>query len=156
MIQTQVSRAARQELADNVIDAKMRKGLSWAELSEYTDLSVVYLTASLLGQHPLSKQAAETVCKLLDLDSRAIALLQTIPFRGSIPDRIPTDPTIYRFYEMIQIYGTTLKCLVNEMFGDGIISAINFKMDLQKVDDPEGGSRAIVTLNGKFLPNKPF
>jgi len=156
MIQTQVSQTGRQALADEVIDAKMRKGLSWEELTKDTELSVFYLTAGLLGQHPLSKLAAEIVCKQLELDANAAALLQTIPLRGSIPDRIPTDPTIYRFYEMIQIYGTTLKCLVNEMFGDGIISAINFKMDLKKVDDPDGGSRAIVTLNGKFLPNKPF
>ena len=69
---------------------------------------------------------------------------------------MPTDPTIYRFYEMIQIYGTTLKALVHEQFGDGIISAINFKLDIKKVEDPEGGSRAVVTLDGKFLPLRPF
>jgi cyanate lyase len=79
-----------------------------------------------------------------------------VPLRGSIPGGVPTDPTIYRFYEMIQIYGTTLKALVHEQFGDGIISAINFKLDIKKVDDPEGGSRAVITLDGKFLPNKPY
>jgi cyanate lyase len=116
----------------------------------------VFLTAALLGQHPISKEAAETVCKKLELDTDAVALLQQVPLRGSIPGGVPSDPTVYRFYEMIQIYGTTLKSLVHEMFGDGIISAINFKMDLQKVDDPEGGQRAVITLNGKFLPTKPF
>jgi cyanate lyase len=82
--------------------------------------------------------------------------LQSIPLRGSIPGGVPTDPTMYRFYEMIQIYGTTLKALVHEEFGDGIISAINFKLDMQKVADPDGGERALITLNGKFLPNKPY
>ncbi len=83
-------------------------------------------------------------------------LLQTIPLRGSIPGGVPTDPTIYRFYEMLQVYGSTLKALVHEEFGDGIISAINFKLDIKKVDDPEGGSRAVITLDGKYLPTKPF
>lgn len=75
---------------------------------------------------------------------------------GSIDDRIPTDPTMYRFYEMLQVYGTTLKALVHEKFGDGIISAINFKLDVKKVADPEGGERAVITLDGKYLPTKPF
>lgn len=76
--------------------------------------------------------------------------------RGSIPGGIPTDPTIYRFYEMVQVYGTTLRALVHEQFGDGIISAINFKIDIKKVEDPDGGSRAVITLDGKFLPYNPF
>ena len=92
----------------------------------------------------------------LDLDEDAILLLQMIPLRGCIDDRIPTDPTMYRFYEMLQVYGTTLKALVHEKFGDGIISAINFKLDVKKVADPEGGERAVITLDGKYLPTKPF
>jgi cyanate lyase len=156
MLQTLVSQTARQALTEDVLEAKARKGLSWEELTQGTGLSLVFMTAALLGQHPVSKEAAQTVCDKLGLDDSAVALLQQIPLRGSIPGGLPTDPTVYRFYEMIQIYGTTLKCLVHEMFGDGIISAINFKMDLQKVDDPEGGQRAVITLNGKFLPTKPF
>ncbi|WP_199912201.1 cyanase [Stenotrophomonas sp. ZAC14D2_NAIMI4_7] len=92
----------------------------------------------------------------LDLDAEGVALLQSIPMRGSIGAGVPIDPTIYRFYEMLQVYGTTLKAMVHEKFGDGIISAINFKLDVQKVDDPEGGSRAVITLDGKYLPTKPF
>lgn len=92
----------------------------------------------------------------LDLDSDDVLLLQTIPVRGSIDDRIPTDPTMYRFYEMLQVYGTTLKALVHEKFGDGIISAINFRLDVKKVADPDGGERAVITLDGKYLPTKPF
>ena len=114
------------------------------------------MTAALLGQHPLPKEAAEAVAGLLGLDEDAVLLLQTIPLRGSIPGGIPTDPTIYRFYEMLQVYGTTLKALVHEQFGDGIISAINFKLDVKKVEDPEGGHRAVITMDGKYLPTKPF
>ncbi len=90
------------------------------------------------------------------MDADAQKLLETIPVRGSIPGNVPTDPTIYRFYEIVQVYGSTLKALTHELFGDGIISAINFKMDIKKVEDPEGGSRAVITLDGKFLPYKPF
>ncbi|HFU7634487.1 TPA: cyanase [Escherichia coli] len=100
--------------------------------------------------------SARLVGAKLDLDEDAILLLQMIPLRGCIDDRIPTDPTMYRFYEMLQVYGTTLKALVHEKFGDGIISAINFKLDVKKVADPEGGERAVITLDGKYLPTKPF
>ncbi|GMA83837.1 hypothetical protein GCM10025855_33700 [Shewanella glacialipiscicola] len=110
----------------------------------------------MLGQHPLPADAAKKVGETLGLDENAISLLQAIPLRGSVGASMPTDPTIYRFYEMMQVYGTTLKALVHEQFGDGIISAINFKMDIKKVADPEGGDRAVITLDGKFLPFKPF
>lgn len=110
----------------------------------------------MLGQHALPEQSAKAVAELLGLDDDAALLLQTIPTRGSIDGGIPTDPTIYRFYEMLQVYGTTLKALVHEEFGDGIISAINFKLDVKKVADPEGGERAVITLDGKYLPTKPF
>ncbi|MNI55829.1 Cyanate hydratase [compost metagenome] len=96
------------------------------------------------------------VCAKLELDQDACRLLQSVPLRGSIQGGIPTDPTVYRFYEMLQVYGSTLKALVHEQFGDGIISAINFKLDIKKVEDPDGGSRAVITLDGKYLPTKPF
>lgn len=156
MLQTQVTQTGRQAVTDAVLDAKAQKNLSWQDLTPDTGLSLVFLTAALLGQHPLPKNAAEVVCKRLGLDATALELLQQVPLRGSIPGNVPTDPTVYRFFEMIQIYGTTLKVLVHEMFGDGIISAINFKMDIQKVEDPEGGHRAVITFNGKYLPTKPF
>ncbi|MEW6341548.1 MAG: cyanase [Pseudomonadota bacterium] len=156
MLQSQVSQAARLQLTDIIIDAKLRKNLSWQELAEGTGLSLTYVTAALLGQHPLPADAAQRVGERLELDADAIRLLQAIPQRGSLVESVPTDPTIYRFYEMVQVYGTTLKALVHEQFGDGIISAINFKIDMKKVDDPEGGSRAVITLDGKFLPYKPF
>ncbi|MYM80774.1 MULTISPECIES: cyanase [Duganella] len=156
MIQSNVTQDARIELTARAIAAKAIKDLSFAQLAEGTGLRVAYVTAALLGQHALPKEAAELVAERLGLDAGDAKQLQAIPLRGSIPGGVPTDPTVYRFYEMVQIYGTTLKALVHEQFGDGIISAINFKLDIKKVDDPEGGSRAVITLDGKFLPNKPY
>jgi len=156
MIHTQNSQGPREELTAAIVDAKMRKDLSWQELADGTGLSLAFVTAALLGQHALPKEAADIVSEKLGLDEDASMILQTIPLRGSIPGGVPTDPTIYRFYEMVQIYGSTLKALVHEQFGDGIISAINFKLDIKKVEDPDGGSRAVITLDGKYLPTKPF
>ncbi|KOG45842.1 MULTISPECIES: cyanase [Streptomyces] len=156
MLHAQFDPTARQALAVTAVDAKTRKDLSWQQLADAAGLSVAFVTAALLGQHALPEPAAKAVAELLDLDEDAVRLLQTIPTRGSIPGGIPTDPTIYRFHEMLQVYGTTLKALVHEQFGDGIISAINFKLDVRKVADPEGGERAVITLDGKYLPTRPF
>lgn len=156
MQQSHICSDVRANLTARVIASKALADLSWAELAKDTGLSVPYVTAALLGQHALPRTAAQLVCQRLGLESDAIATLMAIPLRGSIGGGVPTDPTIYRFYEMIQIYGTTLKALVHEQFGDGIISAINFKLDIKKVEDPDGGSRALITLDGKFLPNKPY
>ncbi len=156
MLQSQFSQIPRQDLSAVIVTAKARKNLPFeASLAQGTGLSVPYVTAALLGQHALPEQAAKVVGERLGLDADAVALLQAIPMRGSIPNGVPTDPTIYRFYEMVQIYGTTLKALVHEKLGDGIISAINFKLDFKVEADPDGGERAVITcLNGKFLPNK--
>ncbi|MEU3496097.1 cyanase [Kitasatospora cineracea] len=156
MVHAHFDTAARQALAAAAVEAKVRKDLTWQQIADVSGLSVAFTTAAVLGQHPLPEEAAEAVAELLGLDADAALLLQTVPVRGSIPGGIPTDPTIYRFYEMLQVYGTTLKALVHEQFGDGIISAINFKLDVQKVADPEGGERAVITLDGKYLPTKPF
>jgi cyanate lyase len=156
MIQSQISQTSRLALTDIILLAKARKDLSFAQITEGTGLSEAFVTAALLGQHPLPANAAQAVADTLGLDADAVALLQTIPLRGSLGNGVPTDPTIYRFYEMLQVYGTTLKALVHEKFGDGIISAINFKLDIKKVEDPDGGSRAVITLDGKYLPTKPF
>ena len=156
MPQSQLSQTPRMELAEAIVQAKAEKNLSFQDLTNGTNLSLAFVTAALLGQHPLPADAAQAIGKRLDLSSEQIALLQSIPSRGSLQSAIPTDPTIYRFYEIVQVYGTTLKALVHELFGDGIISAINFRLDIKKVDDPEGGSRAVITLDGKFLPTKPY
>lgn len=156
MLHAQVDPSARLNLAEQAVTAKLRKDLSWQQIADAAGLSVVFATAAILGQHALPESAAKAVAELLDLDHDAALLLQTIPVRGSIAGGVPTDPTIYRFYEMVQVYGSTLKALIHEQFGDGIISAINFKLDIDKVPDPDGGERAIITLNGKYLPTKPF
>ncbi|NGX05689.1 cyanase [Mycobacteroides franklinii] len=156
MVHAQFDPTSREELAIAAVEAKIAKDLSWQQIADAAGYSPAFVTAAVLGQHPLPKQAAEAVADLLGLGGDAAAVLQTIPTRGSIPGGVPTDPTIYRFYEMLQVYGTTLKALIHEQFGDGIISAINFKLDVQKVPDPDGGHRAIITLDGKYLPTVPF
>jgi cyanate lyase len=152
----QLTNDARLALAETILQAKEQNGLSFQDLAKETQLSLTFVTAALLGQHPLPQDAAEAVGKKLALREEEIKLLQSIPMRGGIPGGIPSDPTIYRFYAMTSMYGTTLKALVNELFGDGVISAINFRMDIKKIADPEGGSRAVITLDGKFLPVKPY
>ncbi|AUU07420.1 cyanase [Klebsiella pneumoniae] len=156
MIHAQINRDIRLSLADQILLIKAKKDLTFAQLTDGTGLSEAFVTAALLGQHALPADAARLVGEKLSLDEDAVLLLQMIPLRGSIDDRVPTDPTIYRFYEILQVYGSTLKVLVHEKFGDGIISAINFKLDVKKVADPEGGERAVITLDGKYLPTKPF
>ena len=156
MSQSLVSQTARERLTESAITKKIRENLSWEQIAEGTGLNVAFVTAAILGQHPLPPEAAETVGKRIGLREDEIALLETIPVRGSLGAGVPSDPTIYRFYEIVQVYGTTLKALIHEKFGDGIISAINFKLNVEKIADPEGGSRAIITLDGKYLPTKPF
>jgi cyanate hydratase len=156
MIHAQINRDIRLSLAEQILLIKAKKDLTFAQLTDGTGLSEAFVTAALLGQHALPADAARLVGEKLSLDEDAVLLLQMIPLRGSIDDRVPTDPTIYRFYEILQVYGSTLKVLVHEKFGDGIISAINFKLDVKKVADPEGGERAVITLDGKYLPTKPF
>ncbi|WP_030803316.1 cyanase [Streptomyces sp. NRRL S-337] len=156
MVHAQFDPTARQQLAIAAAEAKTRRDLSWQQLADAAGLSVAFVTAAVLGQHALPAESARAVADLLGLDEDAVRLLQTVPTRGSIEGGIPTDPTIYRFYEMLQVYGTTLKALIHEQFGDGIISAINFRLEVKKVADPEGGERAVITLDGKYLPTKPF
>ncbi|MGL6236246.1 MAG: cyanase [Segniliparus sp.] len=156
MPHAQFDPAAREALALAAVEAKIRKNLTWQEIADAAGFSTAFVTAAVLGQHALPEEAAKKVAELLGLDEDDALLLQTIPLRGSIPGGVPTDPTIYRFYEIVQVYGTTLKALIHEQFGDGIVSAINFKLDVQKVADPEGGHRAVITLDGKYLPTKPF
>lgn len=156
MVHAQFDPTSREELAIAAVEAKIAKDLSWQQIADAAGYSPAFVTAAVLGQHPLPPRAADTVAGLLGLGDDAALLLQTIPTRGSIPAGVPTDPTIYRFYEMLRVYGTTLKALIHEQFGDGIISAINFKLDVRKVPDPDGGYRAVVTLDGKYLPTVPF
>lgn len=145
----------KSELAQKIVATKNKKGLTWKDLADAVGRSEPWTTAALLGQMSMSADEARSIAKLIDLDEEAISLLQAIPSRGSLGQTVPTDPLIYRFYELVQVYGTTLKALIEEKFGDGIMSAIDFTMDVERVPDPKG-DRVQVTLNGKFLPYKKY
>ncbi|GAB3140234.1 cyanase [Amycolatopsis sp., V23-08] len=140
----------KQEAAEAVLAAKVRLGLSWAQLAETLDAPLAWTTSALLGQHPVPAELAAKAAQVLELDSDAEAALRLQPTRGALDDVVPTDPTIYRFYEVLQVYGPTIKELIHEQFGDGIMSAINFKLDVSRREDP-GGERVVVTMDGKFL-----
>ena len=145
----------RTEVTEMIIAAKLKKGLKWADIAKKIGLSKEWTTAALLGQMTLDKKQATTIGKLLALSPDAVDTLQTVPYKGSLPTAVPTDPLIYRFYELISVYGTSIKELIHEEFGDGIMSAIDFSMDIQREADPKG-DRVKIVLNGKFLPYKTY
>jgi cyanate lyase len=146
----------RDELTHKILSTKRAKKLTWrAAAAEIGDGSAVYLTAALMGQMKLRPEQAERAAKLFDLGEDEKLLLQEIPYRGSLPTTVPTDPLIYRFYELVQVYGTTWKELIQEEFGDGIMSAIDFDMSIERQPDPKG-DRVKLILSGKFLPYKEY
>jgi len=146
----------RDELTRKILSIKRAKGLTWKTIvAEIGGGSAVYLTAALMGQMKLRPEQAERAAQLFELDADEKRLLQEIPYRGSLPGVVPTDPLIYRFYELVQVYGTTWKELIQEEFGDGIMSAIDFDMAIERQADPKG-DRVRLTLSGKFLPYKEY
>lgn len=130
--------------------AKARLDLTWAQLAQAVGRPVAWTTSALLGQQPMTEDEARAAASMLDLDDDVRRALQLQPTRGALDSPVPTDPTIYRFYEVLQVYGPTIKELIHEEFGDGIMSAINFRLDISRMPDP-AGDRVVVTLNGKFL-----
>ncbi|NVK37567.1 MAG: cyanase [Gammaproteobacteria bacterium] len=145
----------RDEVTELIVLQKQKKQLTWPQLADALGQSKEWSTAALLGQMTLTEQQAKVVGNMLDLPEEAIMQLQVVPYKGSLPSAIPTDPLIYRFYELINVYGTTFKALIHEEFGDGIMSAIDFNMDLQREPDPKG-DRVSITMSGKFLPYKTY
>lgn len=141
----------REELTEQIVVARLAKALTWQELADAIDRPVVWTTAALLGQHPIPPEQAKILVGLLGLDESAVPVLAAVPMRGGLPTAVPTDPTIYRFYEALQVYGGAIKELIHEQFGDGIMSAINFSLSLEKKPHP-AGDRIVVTFDGKFLP----
>jgi cyanate lyase len=141
----------KKKAAEAVRAAKAHLELTWAQLAEAVGRPVAWTTAALLGQHPMSAEEATAAASLLDLDKDVEQALRLQPTRGSLGTPVPVDPTIYRFYEVLQVYGPTIKELIHEQFGDGIMSAINFRLDVRREADP-AGDRVIVVLDGKFLP----
>lgn len=146
---------SRTQVTDMIQSAKILKGIKWSQIAEVVGQSKEWSTAACLGQMAMTKQQAEAVGELLELTDEAIAWLQIVPYKGSLPTEVPTDPLIYRWYELGSVYGTTLKELIHEEFGDGIMSAIDFSMDLQRENDPKG-DRVNVVMSGKFLPYKMY
>ncbi len=145
----------RNEVTELIITQKLAKGIKWEDIANAVGQSKEWTTAGCMGQMTFSAEEAASIGKLLELPPAAVVQLQVVPYKGSLPSAVPTDPLIYRFYELIQVYGTTIKSLIHEEFGDGIMSAIDFSMDIQRVEDPKG-DRVNIVLNGKFLPYKRY
>ncbi len=141
----------RSEVTELIVEAKRRRGLTYAEIADTLGTDRVWTTAALLGQHPFDTDGARGVVELLELPEEAGAILAEVPTRGALESVPPTDPTIYRLYEVLQVYGPALKALINEDFGDGIMSAIGFNLAVER-EDADDGPRVKITLNGKFLP----
>jgi len=145
----------RNDVTEMILSAKRRKGLKWFDIAKKIGHSKEWTTAAMLGQMTLSKAEAEKAGKLFGLDKEAVLILQEVPYKGSLPTAVPTDPLIYRWYEIVNVYGSTIKELIHEEFGDGIMSAIDFSMDIEREPDPKG-DRVKVVLSGKFLPYKTY
>ena len=141
----------RAECAEAILEAKRQKGVTFQELADGIDRHVVWTTAAINGQATMDASEATGVTGMLDLGPEVAEALQQIPAKGSLPGSVPVDPLIYRLHEMTQVYGTSIKAVIHEMFGDGIMSAIDFEIDIQRVPDPKG-DRVQITFNGKFLP----
>jgi cyanate lyase len=146
---------AKTALGQKILAIKKQKGLTWEEIARTLGHAPVWTCAACLGQMSMTQQTAQKAAALFGLDAAESALLQDIPYRGSLPTAVPTDPLIYRFYELVQVYGTTWKEMIHEEFGDGIMSAIDFDMTLERQPDQKG-DRVKMTLSGKFLPYKRY
>ena len=145
----------RLEVTEKIIAAKVSKCLTWEKVAKEVGLSKEWVTAACLGQMTLNDEQANKVGGLFNLNENEIKWLKVVPYKGSLPTAVPSDPLIYRLYEVISVYGLTIKELIHEEFGDGIMSAIDFSMDIQRENNP-AGDRVNILLSGKFLPYKTF
>jgi cyanate lyase len=146
---------SRLDVTEKIITTKVSKGLSWADVAKKVGQSKEWTTALCLGQMTATPAQAKVLGKIFSLSAEEQKWLQVVPYKGSLPTSVPTDPLIYRFYELVSVYGTTFKELIHEEFGDGIMSAIDFKMDMQRQADPNG-DRVNIVMSGKFLPYKQY
>jgi cyanate lyase len=140
----------RTECTQLILDAKEAKDLTFAEIGGKIGRSEVWTAAAIMGQAQMDASEATGLCDLLDLPAEVARALQRHPMRGSLDSAVPVDPLIYRFHEITQVYGTTLKAVINEKFGEGIMSAIDFELSVDRKEDPKG-DRVVVTMDGKFL-----
>jgi len=146
----------RAEVTEKILSAKRLKGLTWEAIAkEIGGASKIVITAACMGQMKMTKEQAAKAAQLFDLGKEEELLLAEVPYRGSLPQVPPTDPLIYRFYELVQVYGTTWKELIQEEFGDGIMSAIDFDMTLERLPDQKG-DRVKIGMSGKFLGYKTY
>jgi cyanate lyase len=145
----------RMDVTEMIVMAKIKKGIKWSDVAKKVGQSKEWVTAGCLGQMTFNQKQAETIGKIFGLSEDAVLLLQVVPYKGSLPTAVPTDPLIYRWYEIVNVYGTTIKELIHEEFGDGIMSAIDFSMDITR-EPHEKGDRVHVELSGKFLPYKTY
>jgi cyanate lyase len=145
----------RNDVTEMIVAARIKKGLKWTDVAKKVGLSKEWVTAGCLGQMTFDATQAKMIGKIFGLPPEAVRLLQVVPYKGSLPTAVPTDPLIYRFYELVSVYGTTFKELIHEEFGDGIMSAIDFNMDLKREPDPKG-DRVKIVMSGKFLPYKTY
>ncbi len=145
----------RKECTTVILEAKKAQGLTFQAMADKVGRHVIWTTAAIMGQATMDSTEAETLTSLLGLGPEVAQALQAIPTKGSLDDTVPVDPLIYRFHEITQVYGTSIKAVIHEMFGDGIMSAIDFDMDIRRIEDPKG-DRVQVVYTGKFLPYKKF
>lgn len=142
------------EMTETILAAKAAKKLGWEQIAEKTGLAPVFTTSACLGMNSMPKENADKLCVALGLAPEISVALQEFPHKHW-DKLIPTDPVVYRLYEIVGVYGETIKQIIGEKFGDGIMSAIDFSMHIEKVPDPKG-DRVKVTMNGKFLPYKTW
>ena len=145
----------RNDVTEKIITVKVKKDIKWADVAAKVGESKEWVTAACLGQMTLNAAQAKVLGKIFGLDAEEQKWLQVVPYKGSLPTPVPTDPLIYRWYEIVSVYGTTIKELIHEEFGDGIMSAIDFSMDIKR-EPNEKGDRVNVVLSGKFLPYKTY
>jgi cyanate lyase len=146
----------REQLTEKILDIKREKGWTWKHITdEIGGMSPVLIVGALLGQHKLVKPLAKAAAQLFELTPSEERMLNEVPMRGAGIPMPPTDPLIYRFYELIMINGPAWKALIEEEFGDGIMSAIDFDFEIERLADPKG-DRVKIGMSGKFLPYKYF
>ncbi|MDA8195311.1 MAG: cyanase [Thermaerobacter sp.] len=145
----------REEATLAILEAKRYHQKTWSQLAEAVGRSDVWTAAACYGQAPFAADEAERLAALLDLPAGIVAVLTEVPHRGGAMKAVPRDPTVYRLYEIVLVYGDAIKAIVHEKFGDGIMSAIDFRMDIARKPDP-AGDRVVLTLDGKFLPYKKW
>jgi len=145
----------RNDCTKAILEAKRAKELTFSQIAEKVGRHVVWTTSALLGQATMDAAEAGVVAGLLDLGPEVTASLQEYPTKGSLDDTVPVDPLIYRLHEITQVYGTSIKAVIQEMFGDGIMSAIDFHIDIHRIPDPKG-DRVELVYNGKFLPYRKW